>query len=100
MWTDELIAALQAADPSGEKRVQIYLDAEEAYYVITEVNPFDPGGVMLSAQLMCLMCAENGAESGDSWDGLCPSCADRVSTYMDTHGVDRDTAFEAIAELN
>jgi hypothetical protein len=35
-------------------------------------------------------------EQGDNWDGLCPTDADRVSEYMDTHHVEREAAITAI----
>jgi hypothetical protein len=49
----------------------------------------------------CEMCGVAYEDGGDGWDGLCPSCADKVSEYMDEHdGVDRDAAIEAVEALD
>jgi hypothetical protein len=40
----------------------------------------------------CERCHARYDEFSDGWDGLCPSCADVVSEYMDEHNVDRDQA--------
>lgn len=45
----------------------------------------------------CEMCNRPLVDGGDNWDGLCPSCADRVSEYMDAHDIiDRDAAIDAL----
>ena len=48
----------------------------------------------------CAVCEEPMTESGDNWGNLCPGCADRVSAYMDSEGIDgeaaRDQAIEAV----
>jgi hypothetical protein len=40
----------------------------------------------------CDLCDTAYDEFGDGWDGLCPSCADKVSEHMDEHGCDREVA--------
>lgn len=38
----------------------------------------------------CQYCNGILGESSDNWDRLCPSCADKVSEYMEAHGLDGD----------
>gem|GEM_PF-5974785 len=45
------------------------------------------------------MCGNPLRYSGDNWDGLCPSCADKVSAHLDEfclNDEDRDNAIEAL----
>lgn len=44
----------------------------------------------------CTLCGEHFEPNGDSWDGLDPECADKVSEYMDKHEVNRDDAITAL----
>jgi hypothetical protein len=45
----------------------------------------------------CALCqCKMDPGNGDNWDDFCPGCADRMSEYMDTHGVDRDSALHAL----
>lgn len=48
---------------------------------------------------ICEMCGNPLRYSGDNWDGLCPSCADKVSAHLDEfclNDEDRDNAIEAL----
>jgi hypothetical protein len=44
----------------------------------------------------CGLCGKVYEPAGDSWGGLDPGCADKVSEYMENHGID---AYEAIKAL-
>src|SRR6476660_6719759 len=69
-------------------------------------NEKDPPGLYLTVSLVgsedsddveqtCVVCKSIiTVGDGDNWDDLCPTCADRVSTYMDRHRVDRDQAIK------
>jgi hypothetical protein len=48
-------------------------------------------------QKICELCANKLETSGDNWDGLCPECADFVSTYLERKGLtdeERDRAIK------
>lgn len=47
----------------------------------------------------CRLCGKYYRPDGDSWDGLDPACADKVSAYMDKHGADADVAVFALIQL-
>jgi hypothetical protein len=45
----------------------------------------------------CELCGNSLKGSGDEWDGLCPECADFVSSYLDRKGLtdeDREMAID------
>jgi hypothetical protein len=49
---------------------------------------------------ICDLCEEPLERgNGDNWDGLCPSCADRVSEYMDKFHFEESGRDRAIAKL-
>jgi hypothetical protein len=44
----------------------------------------------------CELCGRPLTYSGDNWDGLCPSCADRVSLYLDDNCLNDEHRDDAI----
>ncbi len=47
----------------------------------------------------CRLCGEDFSDSQDGWNGLCATCADRVSQYLDDHHLtdeDCDRAIDAL----
>ncbi len=44
----------------------------------------------------CEICSKQYDSGGDGWAGLCPACADQVSTYMDARKVNSDTAIDHV----
>jgi hypothetical protein len=48
--------------------------------------------------MKCERCNDSYPAYGDGWDGLCPSCADLVSDYMDEHDVSREEAIEKLED--
>lgn len=101
MKTSELIAALQAADPSGMGDVFVYHSDTDEDYILTGVsgnNDGNAGDVLLNVGIACRLCKHESADEDDSWDGFCPSCADKVSEWIDAHpGKDQDDAVEALS---
>ncbi len=47
----------------------------------------------------CEFCTARLHEDGDNWAGLCPSCADKVSNYLDLSNLDDDSRDDAIQQL-
>lgn len=47
----------------------------------------------------CRLCKKYYRPNGDSWDGLDPECADKVSEYLDEHGLDSEDSDKAIEAL-
>ncbi len=47
----------------------------------------------------CQLCKKYYRPGDDSWDGLDPDCADKVSEYLDKHGLDNEDKDDAIEAL-
>jgi hypothetical protein len=51
----------------------------------------------------CELCSDKPVAGDDNWGGVCPVCADIISTYLDLHGLDnehRDTVAHLLRHIS